>query len=111
MKRIPPPSLWPAEVRNLFWDSDPEAIRPGRHRAFIMQRILEAGGHAALGWLRETVTEDELKRHIEGRAGRGLSPRRLRYFELILNLKNSQVTAWIRRRGLTPVPGGRPRCR
>lgn len=104
---IPPVSHWPPEVRALFWDTDIARIRPGVHRAFVVQRVLEAGGIAALRWLRESVRDGELARHLQANSGRGLTPRRLRYFELTLRLKRARVTAWIRAQGDSPTPGRR----
>ena len=104
---LPGPGQWPLELRRLFWDLDPASISPSAHRAFIVQRVLCAGGLGALNWLRSWVSDDELRRHLQTRQGREISPRRLRYFELILGLPNPEVTAWIRGQLAEPVPGRR----
>lgn len=104
---LPPASHWPAEVRALFWDTDISRLRPGAHRVFVVQRILEAGGIGALRWLKDSVRDEELARHLEATSGRGLTPRRLRFFELTLRLKRSQVTSWIRAQEDSPTPGRR----
>ncbi|MGC8722723.1 MAG: DUF6922 domain-containing protein [Acidobacteriota bacterium] len=105
--RLPPFRLWPAEVRRLFWDRDPVSIRPGMHRAFVIQRILSCGGLGALRWLCSLIPSDELRRHLQVRHGREIDPRRLRYYELILELKRAEVTDWIRRQKRGPLPGRR----
>lgn len=104
---LPPPSRWPQDVRRLFWDRDPGSIRPNAHRAFVIQRILSAGGLTSFRWVRTMASDEELRRHIEGRQGREIAPRRLRYFELILGLSKRDVSAWIRRQRGMPAPGRR----
>ncbi|HEX8829757.1 MAG TPA: hypothetical protein VF705_01240 [Longimicrobium sp.] len=46
----------------------------------IIARLLEKGGSEAVRWLRLNVGDDELREFITGRSGRGMHPRRLRYW-------------------------------
>ncbi len=102
---LPPPKHWPSDVRRLFWDRDFSSIKPRAHRAFVIQRILSSGGLGPLQWLRARASDEELRLHIEGREGREIEPRRLRYFELVLHLPKREVSGWIRRQRSLPAPG------
>jgi hypothetical protein len=104
---LPPPERWPTEVRGLFCDLDPDTIAPRGHRPFVIQRVLSSGGIGPFRWIRSLASDEELRRHIKGREGREIAPRRLRYFELVLGLPRAEVSAWIRRQGRSPAPGRR----
>ena len=47
----------------------------------------------------------ELRRWLEAHRGRGLSPRRLRYWELVLGLPHRRVSAWIEAQRSLPWTG------
>lgn len=91
----------------MFWDRDPASIHPRVHRPFVIQRILSSGGLASLRWLRSLASDEELRLHIQSREGREIEPRRLRYFELILDLPKREVSGWIRRHRSLPALGQR----
>jgi hypothetical protein len=104
---MPPTERWPQDVQRLFWDRDLASIGPRRHRAFVIQRILSSGGIGPFLWLKALASTEELRLHIEGREGREIEPRRLRYFELVLGLRRAEVSAWIRRQRRSPTLGQR----
>jgi len=85
----------PKEFRPLFWDYPRARLEWGRDRDLIINRLLSTGGWEAVRWLRQHLGDAELRRWLEGRAGAGLSPRQLRYWELILGLPRREVNAWL----------------
>ena len=85
----------PRALREFFWDCDFECLRWGTDRDFVIERLLERGDLRAMRWLRKRVSDGELRVWIESRGGRGLSPRRLRYWELVLSLRHPTVSRWI----------------
>jgi len=95
----PPPAIpaWPAEVRALFWDCDPDGITLERHADFVLGRVLSRGDWKAVRWLRGTVGDEAVADYLARTSGRLLSPRQLRLWETILDLPRERVTAWIQR--------------
>ncbi len=71
-------------------------------RALIIQRILVSGSWEAVSWLRSQVADQDLKEWLVSRHGRGLSPRQLRFWGLILDLPARQVNAWVRTASNSP---------
>ncbi|HET7231456.1 MAG TPA: hypothetical protein VFJ16_15715 [Longimicrobium sp.] len=64
-------------------------------RGVIIMRLLEKGGYEAVRWLQLNVGDDELREFITGRSGRGMHPRRLRYWQATLDLPAELVDAWV----------------
>jgi hypothetical protein len=84
----------PSDLRSLFWDYDFRKLRWDSDRDLITARILSAGERRDLTWLRKRLTNEELKRWIVERRGAGLSPKQLRFWEVILKLPPAQVNRW-----------------
>jgi hypothetical protein len=74
----------------LTWEDD---------RDLIIARVLASGTWEAITWLRACLGEQGLREWIERRRGRGLSPRQLRFWEVMLDLPHGQVNAWLRAEG------------
>lgn len=92
-------SKLPITLRVLFWDYDFATLTWDNDRDLIMARILTAGSWDAVTWLRSRVGDDALGEWIERHRGDGLSPQRLRFWELILGLPHRQVNAWLAAEG------------
>ncbi len=91
----------PSAVRDLLWDVAPGEVRLPRHRDFLIGRILTRGTWAALEWLRRELTDAAIAEYLQRTRGRFLSPRQLRFWELVLGLDDDAVSGWIADR-----PGG-----
>lgn len=74
--------MLPADVARLFWDTDPEQVDLRAHRDYVMERVMSRGGWAAMCWLRETYSVDEMTDFLV-RKGQRLAPRELAYWSLI----------------------------
>jgi hypothetical protein len=85
----------PDTLRPLFWDVDFTALDWETDRDPIVRRILGVGGWPALRWLRSTWGDENLRGWLIAHHGGRLSPRQLRYWELILELPPQQVNEWI----------------
>ena len=85
----------PDELRTLFWDYDLERISWAESRHTIVLRLLEKGGMQAVRWLRERMSDDEIREFLVRRRGRGIDPRRLRFWSLLLGIPRSEVDEWI----------------
>ncbi len=86
----------PEMLRPLFWDHDFDALSSETNTAFIVARILTSGSWEAVRWLRDHLGDDPLREWIVRREGRPLSPKQLRFWELILGLPHDQVNEWLR---------------
>ena len=95
MKRVS--LLLPEILRPLFWDVDFSALNWETDRDLIVRRILQTGNWLAIRWLRLTWGDGPLRAWLQAHAGGRLSPRQLRYWELILSLPAQEVDHWIAR--------------
>jgi hypothetical protein len=82
-------------VKSVFWDVDYRTISWDSHRDFIIQRILNTGSQDMLHWLQKTVGNQTLAAWLIEKQGAGLSPRRLRFWQLILDLPVEEVNNWV----------------
>jgi hypothetical protein len=90
-----PCTTLPATLRPLFWDYDVATLTWETDRDLIIARILAAGDWEAVMWLRSRLGDGPLREWLERHQGRGLSPPRLRFWEVILAIPPHQVNAWL----------------
>ncbi len=96
MKRVDVASSGlPDHVQDLFWDYDSEAIDWDDDRELVIRRVLTDGNWDAITWLRDRLGDERLRGWMLEHEGRGLSPRQLRFWEVVLELPSGQVDAWI----------------
>jgi hypothetical protein len=88
-------SVLPGMLRGLLWDYDWKELSWEEDRDLILARVLSAGSWDAVTWLRSQVTDRELREWLARRHGAGLSPQRLRFWELVLELPHDQVNTWL----------------
>ena len=89
-------AVLPALLRPLFWDQDASKLRWDRDRELILARVLSDGGWAEARLLRARVGDSAIRDWILRHAARGLSPSRIRFWELILELPSKQTNDWVR---------------
>jgi hypothetical protein len=92
-------SSLPALLRPLFWDYDFKTLTWDDDRDLIIARVLASGTWEAIIWLRARLGDQALREWIKHRCGRGLSPRQLRFWEVMLDLSHRQVNAWLQVEG------------
>jgi len=85
----------PERLRPLFWDVEFNDLRWPRDRDNVTLRVLTAGDWDSVLWLRRTLTDKGLKRWILAREGRGLDPKRLRFWQAVLGLPRRRVDTWV----------------
>ena len=78
----------PADVARLFWDTEPEQVDLGAHRDYVMERVMSRGGWAAMRWLRDMYSSEEMADFLV-RKGHRLAPRELAYWSLIAGIEIS----------------------
>jgi hypothetical protein len=93
------PGQLPEFLRACFWDHPFDQIDFAAHREFVVGRVLSAGDWNAITWLRQAIGETAVREWIVAHEGRGLDPQQLRFWELILDIPEAIVTAWLAARG------------
>src|SRR5262245_44171837 len=89
-------TLLPGPVKKLFWDLDPRLLRWDRDQEMIIGRVLASGPWETVKWLRSVTGDEAIRDWIERHEGRGLSPRQLRYWQLVLDIPRRRVDAWLK---------------
>jgi hypothetical protein len=79
-----------------FWDQELSSLNWEQHQDFIIKRILQYGDLASLRWLRSHLGDEKLRNWIMARKGGGLSPRQIRYWEIILDIKPALADQWVK---------------
>jgi len=85
----------PPSVQSPFWEYDPGDLDWDTDRDLIVRRVLTEGNGEAIKWLRHRIGDASLRDWIELRSGDTLSPRQLRFWELILDLPSDRVDEWV----------------
>ncbi len=88
-------SKLPRRLRMFFWDYDFETLTWENSRDMTTARILTYGTWDAVTWLRSRMGDRALRQWIERYRGTRMSPKRLRFWELILGLPRQHVNTWI----------------
>ncbi|OPY06071.1 MAG: hypothetical protein A4E67_01645 [Syntrophaceae bacterium PtaB.Bin038] len=86
----------PARLRPFFWDVEFRRLKLDRDRDLIIRRLLDRGDWEAVQWLRTRFSDRDLKNWLVDRRGAGLSPPKLRFWELVLGLPEQDVNDWLR---------------
>ena len=90
-------SALPDELRPFFWDVDFDTLTWEEFHSFITRRLLQSGDWQSIQWLRSRLDDEALRQWIYQHDGRGLSPRQIRFWELILDLDRRKTNRWIRK--------------
>jgi hypothetical protein len=92
----------PELLRPAFWDHDFDRLRWDEHCDFIAGRVLASGTWDQVRWLRVRLGDGGLRDWLLRHRGRGLDLRRLRFWQLILDLPAEEVDQWIAARAADP---------
>lgn len=83
---VPAELLWDVRTSGVSWDS---------HREFIIGRILARGDIEHIRMLREFAGDEALRAHLRRTRGRAMERKRLRFFEIVLDLSPREVEDWL----------------
>jgi len=97
----------PAHVLDLFWEYSKKELSWQEDADLIIRKVLESGGWDSVKWLITTAGCAWLKSWMLQRRGAGLDPKRLRFWQLALNLPKDTVDAWIAENNSNPWQGRR----
>ncbi len=57
---------FPAHVKQILWDVDTRALKPARHKKFIITRIAEKGAWSDVRWLKKMFGTNAIKKAVVG---------------------------------------------
>ena len=81
----------PSQLRTLFWDTDLDRFKPEDYPDYAIFRVLEYGDETALGWLRKTFPESEIRRVL--RTERRFSRKSANFWALVFGVPFPEVAA------------------
>ena len=85
----------PKSVRDLFWEYEADAIAWPQDTDLIIGKVLHAGTWDDVLWLRRVLGDAALREWLLEHKGAGLEPRRLRFWQLALDLPKRKVDTWL----------------
>jgi hypothetical protein len=92
----------PQSFQAFFWDYRFDQLTWEGDRELVIRRLLTHGSWEAISWLRRKIGDSELRKWLIAHQGRGLSPRQLRFWSLMLAIPNRQVSTWMLTRQAEP---------
>jgi hypothetical protein len=81
----------------LFWDYPARSIHPDADRFLVIRRVTAEGGWREMRRLRSRFGDQGIRDVIERTEARGLSPQRIRFWQLVLGLPARRADAWVKR--------------
>ena len=81
----------PNQLHTLFWDIDVASFDPSAYPDYTIFRVLELGDDAAVAWLREAFSEEEIRRVL--RTERRFSPKSANFWAVVYQIPAAQVAA------------------
>ncbi len=96
LKPEPMSASLPKSLQSYFWDYSFKDISWRKDRDLIIRRLLTDGSWESILWLRKRIGDDSLRRWLIAHQARGLSPRQIRFWSLVLALPKLKVETWAR---------------
>ena len=85
----------PPSISVLFWDVGRRPFELRSHLSLLVRRVLNEGSWAACQWLRTELGDAVVRQQLQELGGRGVDRRALRLWQILLQLPESQVSAWL----------------
>jgi hypothetical protein len=83
-------------VAALFWDYPGKPLSLDRDREMVIRRILAEGGLLHVRFIRRRVGDEAIRDVLLRSQARGLSPQRIRFWQLLLDVPARLANAWVR---------------
>jgi hypothetical protein len=96
-RRAPSRRSGTGDFDRLFWDYPARSISPEADKDLVVRRVAAEGGWREMSLLRSRVGDQAIRDVIERTEARGLSPQRIRFWQLLLGLPARRADAWVRR--------------
>lgn len=86
----------PALLKPIFWDYPFTQLSWKTDRELIIRRVLANGSWDTIVWLWKKMGTEALRKWLIANQAKGLDPRRIRFWELMLDLPPNQVEEWLK---------------
>ena len=83
-------------MASLFWDYPERRLSLARDRELVIRRILAEGGLRHVRFIRRRVGDAAIRDVLLRSQARGLSPQRIRFWQLLLDVPARLANAWVR---------------
>ena len=83
-------------MASLFWDYPDKRLSLARDRELVIRRILAEGGLLHVRFIRRRVGDEAIRDVLLRSQARGLSPQRIRFWQLLLDVPARVANAWVR---------------
>lgn len=94
-QRPRPATSLPRSVASLFWDYPGRRLSLARDRELVVRRILAEGGLQHVRFVRRRVGDEAIREVLLRSRARGLSPQRIRFWQLLLDVPARLANAWV----------------
>ena len=81
----------PSNLQTLFWDTNLDTFTPEAYPDYTIFRVLEFGDQAAVNWLRQTFSEEEIRRVLS--TEHRLSEKSANFWALVYKVPSHEVAA------------------
>ena len=79
----------------LFWDYPGRRLSLARDRELVIRRILAEGGLQHVRFVRRRVGDEAIREVLLRSRARGLSPERIRFWQLLLDVPARVANPWV----------------
>ena len=85
----------PQRLKPFFWDYPFAKLSWKNDRELIIRRVLTEGSWNAIVWLWKKMGNEALREWLITNKAKGLNPRQIRFWELMLDLPPKDVEQWL----------------
>jgi hypothetical protein len=86
---------FPDFTRGIFWDTDVENLKMGKHDLYIVERVLDYGQQSDWELLRKLYSKEEIIKYAT--QSRDLKPKTITYLSAIYNIPLNQFRCYTER--------------
>jgi hypothetical protein len=90
------PAALPRALAALLWDHPGQRISLECDSDLIIRRVLAEGGLQHVRLIRRRAGDDAIRDVLLRSEARGLSPQRIRFWQLLLGIPRGRADAWVR---------------
>ncbi|MAC94426.1 MAG: hypothetical protein CMC96_02875 [Flavobacteriales bacterium] len=88
-------SLFPEFTRGIFWDTNYNDLKIGKHDLYIIERVLDYGQQSDWELLQKLYTKEEIIKYAT--QSRNLKPKTVSFLSVIYNIPQNQFRCYTER--------------
>lgn len=79
----------PQNLYRFFWDVDPAKMDVGKHRKYVIARLLEYGDTVAVRWVLKSFSKEELVEVLK--QSRVISPKTANFWAMMYDIPREEI--------------------